>query len=177
MGARCRSRVVQCHSRRCNRSTGVGGVCCAAVRRRVLQGALPGKVGLPGVVAAYRWSLSCWVDTHRRWLGGPKGAALSPHQRAAVMGPVPRVRGGVSSHIGRSAALVLGGSPSRSGALPLPVTGCSGQGMRVPCWVARGGLDGATSRVRGGALTILSSGGLGPLGGSPNVARGGCGGH
>ena len=44
--------------------------CCAAVRGRVLRGALPGKVGLPGVVAAYGWSLSRWFDAHRRGLWG-----------------------------------------------------------------------------------------------------------
>ena len=54
----------RCRSRRRVRSTGVGGVCCVVVRRRVVQGALRGRVGLPGVVAVCGWSLSRWFDAH-----------------------------------------------------------------------------------------------------------------
>ena len=72
------------------------------------------------------------------------------------MGLVPHLRSGVSSHIGRSAPLVPGGSYGRYGALPLPVTGRSGQGTRVPCWAGRGGPDGAPSRVHGKHITKLS---------------------
>ena len=44
---------------------------CAAARCRVVRGVLLGKVGLPGVVAAYGWSFSCWFDAHHRgpWWG------------------------------------------------------------------------------------------------------------
>ena len=42
------------------------------------------------------------------------------------------------------------------------MTGRSGQGGRVPCWVGRGGYDGAASRVRGGVFPVLARGGLGP---------------
>ena len=70
---------------------------------------------------------------------------------------MPCVRGGVSSYIGHSAPPVLGGSSGRYGALPLPVTSRSGQGMRVLSRVGRGGPDGAASRVPG-----LACAGLGP---------------
>ena len=80
------------------------------------------------------------------------------------MGLVPRVRGGVLSHIGGSAPPVPGGSSGWYGALRLPVTGCSGQGRGVPCWAGRGGLDGAASRVHGGVFPVSARGGLGPWG-------------
>ena len=41
---------------------------CSVVRCRALRGALSGKVVLPGVVAAYGWSLSRWLDANRRGL-------------------------------------------------------------------------------------------------------------
>ena len=72
--------------------------------------------------------------------------------------------GGVLSHMGCSAPPVLEGSCGRYGALPLPLTGCSGQGTRVPCWVGRRGPDGSASRVRGGVFLVLAGAGLGPLG-------------
>ena len=59
---------------------------------------------------------------------------------------------------------VPGGSSSRYGALPLPVTGRVGQGTRVPCWAGRGGPDGAASRVHGGVFLASARGGLGPWG-------------
>ena len=80
------------------------------------------------------------------------------------MGPVPRVRGGVSSHMGRSAPPVLRGSSGRYGALPLTGTSRSGQGMRVPCWAGRGGPDGAASRVCGGVFRVSACGGVGRWG-------------
>ena len=80
------------------------------------------------------------------------------------MGHVPRVRGGVSSHIGRGAPPVPGESSGRYGALPLPMTGRSGQGMGVPCWVGRGVPDGAPSRVCGGIFPVSARGGLAPWG-------------
>ena len=58
LGARCISQAARRHSRRRVRPTGVGGVCCAVARRRVCKGALPGKAGLPGVVAVHGRSLS-----------------------------------------------------------------------------------------------------------------------
>ena len=91
------------------------------------------------------------------------------------MGPVPPLRGGVSSHIRRSDPRFFEGPPAgrrdlggadshRCGALPLLVTGRSGQGMRVPCWVGRGGPHGATSRVRGGVFPVSARGGSRPWG-------------
>ena len=80
------------------------------------------------------------------------------------MKPAPRVRGDVSSHIGSSAPPALGGSSRRYGALPLPVTGRSGQGMRVPCSEGRGGPERAASLVRGGVFPVSARGGLGPWG-------------
>ena len=40
-------------------------------RRRVVRGALPGNIGLPGVLAANGWSFSRWFDADRRgpWWG------------------------------------------------------------------------------------------------------------
>ena len=89
---------------------------------------------------------------------------LAPHQRVAAVRLVPRARGGVSSHIGRSAPPVPEGSSGRYGALPPPVTGRSGQGTRVPCCVGRGSPDGAASRVHGGVFLVSARGGLGPWG-------------
>ena len=96
----------------------------------------------------------------------------SPLQRMAAVGLVLRVRGGVSSHIGRSAPLVPGRSFSRYGALPLPATGRSGQGTCMPCWARRGGPDGAASRVHGGVFLVSARGGCGPLGVSPTPHEG-----
>ena len=76
--ARWQGRVPQCPSCRCARSTGVGGVRCAVVRRRVSRGVLPGKAGLPGVVAAYGWSLSPWFDAHRPGLGWGEAVQMVP---------------------------------------------------------------------------------------------------
>ena len=80
------------------------------------------------------------------------------------MGPVPRVRGDVSSHIGLGAPPVLGVSSGRSGALPLPVTGRSAQGMRSPFSVGRCSPDCAGSRVCRGVFPVPARGGLGPWG-------------
>ena len=44
----------------------------------------------------------------------------------------------------------------------MPLTGRSGQGMRVPCRVGRGGPDGVSSHVRGGGFPVPARGGLGP---------------
>ena len=89
---------------------------------------------------------------------------LSPHQRVAAVGPVPHFSGGVSSHIGRSAPPVLGGSSGWYGALRLLVTRRSGQGMRVLCWVVHDRPDAAASRVREGVIPVSARGGLGPWG-------------
>ena len=43
-------------------------MCCVAVRRQYLWGALGGKVSLPGVVAAYGWSRSRWFNADHRGL-------------------------------------------------------------------------------------------------------------
>ena len=63
------------------------------------------KVSLPGVVAAYGWSLSCWFDAH-----------LLDLRLAEVVPMVPRCLpiSSVSSHIGRSAPPVRVGSSGRS---------------------------------------------------------------
>ena len=63
MGARCKSGIVQCHSRRCARSTGVRGVYCVAVRRRYLRGALRARLACPGST---------------RLMAGPVAACLTP---------------------------------------------------------------------------------------------------
>ena len=86
---------------------------------------------------------------------------------------VPRVCGGVSSHIGCSAPPVPGWSFGRYGVLPLPVTSRGGQGTRVPCWAGRGGPDGAASRVHGVVFLVSASGGLGPWGDSHTLHEGG----
>ena len=59
----------------------------------------------------------------------------------------------------------LGGAESRRhGALTLPLTGRSGQGMRVLCLVGRSGPDGATSRICGGLFPVSARGGSRPWG-------------
>ena len=141
---------------------------CAAARRRVLQGAVPGKVGLPRVVAPYGWSLSCWFDAHPWGLSWgeavPGVSCCLPLSAWPTWGLCHDFSGGVASHIGRSAPLVLGGSSGWYGALPLLVTGRSGHSMRVSCWVVRGRPDGAASRVREGVIPVSARGGLGPWG-------------
>ena len=88
----------------------------------------------------------------------------SPHQRVAGVELAPRVCGGVSSHIGRTAPLVPGGPLGRYGALPLPATARGWQGMRVPCWAGHGGPECAVARVHGGVFLASARGGSGPLG-------------
>ena len=69
-GTCCMCRAGGRPSRRCVRPSGIAGVCCAAVRRWVLQGVLLGEVGPPGVVVVYGRAHSCWRDAHRpalRW--------------------------------------------------------------------------------------------------------------
>ena len=97
---------------------------------------------------------------------------LSPHQRMARVGLAPRVCGDVSSHIGRSAPPVPGGSCGRFGGLPLPATGRGWQGTRVPCLAGRSGPDGAATRVYGGLFLVSARGGSGPWGGSHTPHKG-----
>ena len=92
----------------------------------------------------------------------------SPNQRVAGGGLAPRV----SLHIRPSAPPVPGGSFGRYGALPLPATGRGGQGTRVPCWVGRGGPDGAASRVYGSVFLVSARGRSGPWGVSPTPQEG-----
>ena len=92
------------------------------------------------------------------------------------MGPVSRVRGGVLSRIGPAVPLwflegplagrrdLWGADSRRCGALPLPVTNCSGQGLRVPCCMGCGSPDGVASLVRGGVFPVSARGELGPWG-------------
>ena len=139
---------------------------CASVHRLVLRAALLGKVGLPGVVAAYGWCRSRWFDAHHRGLwdeavpgllhcllisGWPSWGPC--HHRAAVC-----------CLISAAVPLWFLEGPPVGGALQLPVTGCSRQGMCVPCWLGRGGPDGAASCVRWGVFPVSACGGLGPRG-------------
>ena len=94
--------------------------------------------------------------------GDPGVAVLPPNPPVAVVVLLSRVRGGMSSHIGRSAPPVPGGSFGQYGALPLPVIGRGGQGTRVPCSAGRGSPDGADSRVHGGVFLVPARGGSGP---------------
>ena len=71
-----------------------------------------------------------------------QGCHVVSHQRVAFVGPVPRERGGVSSAAvplrfleGSPAGRhdLVGADSHLCGALPLPVTSCSREGMGVLC--------------------------------------------